>query len=120
MALSVGSEAAERRLSDSLTLVHRLPGTLAALEAGALRPGHLWPMLEKVAPIEDPTVRAEVEVRIAPLGGRPGDHAGAVGRQGAAGEWLGETRRRPHGGWRRRSVSRGCTWARGPLRGWRP
>ena len=61
VALSIGSEAAERRLVDSLTLVHRLPGTLAALEAGALHPGHLWTMLEKVAPIEDPTVRAEVE-----------------------------------------------------------
>jgi hypothetical protein len=61
VALSIGSEAAERRLVDSLTLVHRLPGTLAALEAGALHPGHLWTMIEKVAPIEDPTVRAEVE-----------------------------------------------------------
>ena len=48
----------------SLTLVHRLPGTLAALEAGALHPGHLWPMLEKVAPIEDATVRAEVEAEL--------------------------------------------------------
>ena len=61
VALSVSSEAAERLLTESLTLVHRLPGTLAALEAGALHPGHLWPMLEKVAPIEDATVRAEVE-----------------------------------------------------------
>jgi hypothetical protein len=61
VALSVSSEAAETLLVRSLTLVHRLPGTLAALEAGALHPGHLWPMLEKVAPIEDPTVRAEVE-----------------------------------------------------------
>ena len=34
---------------------------LAALEAGALHPGHLWPMLEKVAPIADDTVRAQVE-----------------------------------------------------------
>ena len=61
VALSIGSEAAERRIADSLTLVHRLPGTLAALEAGALHPGHVWPMLDKVAPIEDPIVRAEVE-----------------------------------------------------------
>ena len=64
VALSIGSEAAERRLVDSLTLVHRLPGTLAALEAGALHPGHLWTMIEKVAPIEDPTVRAEVEAEL--------------------------------------------------------
>ena len=61
VAQSISSEAAERLLTESLTLVHRLPGTLAALEAGALHPGHLWPMLEKVAPIENATVRAEVE-----------------------------------------------------------
>jgi hypothetical protein len=64
VALSIGAEAAERRLVDSLTLVHRLPGTLAALEAGALHTGHLWTMIEKVAPIEDPTVRAEVEAEL--------------------------------------------------------
>jgi hypothetical protein len=61
VALSITAEAAEALLVRSLTLVHRLPGTLAALEAGALHPGHLWPLLEKVAPIEDDTVRAEVE-----------------------------------------------------------
>jgi hypothetical protein len=61
VALSLSTEAAELLLTRSLTLVHRLPGTLAALEAGALHPGHLWPMLEKVAPIENATVRAEVE-----------------------------------------------------------
>jgi hypothetical protein len=44
------SAAAEALLTRSLTLVHRLPATLAALEAGALHPGHRWPMLEKVAP----------------------------------------------------------------------
>jgi hypothetical protein len=61
VALSISSEAAEALLTRSLTLVHRLPGTLAALEAGALHPGHVWPMLDKVAPIEDATVRAVVE-----------------------------------------------------------
>jgi hypothetical protein len=64
VALSIGSEAAEALLTRSLNLVHRLPGTLAALEAGALHPGHLWPMLEKVAPIEDDAVRAEVEAEL--------------------------------------------------------
>ncbi|CAA9337445.1 MAG: hypothetical protein AVDCRST_MAG48-3460 [uncultured Friedmanniella sp.] len=44
--------------------MHRLPGTLAALEAGALHPGHLWTMLDKVAPIEDAAVRAEVEAAL--------------------------------------------------------
>ena len=61
VALSLSPQAAEALLERSLTLVHRLPGTLAGLEAGALHPGHLWPLLEKVAPIEDPAVRAEVE-----------------------------------------------------------
>ena len=64
VALSISTEAAELLLTRSLTLVHRLPGTLAALEAGALHPGHLWPMLEKVAPIADATVRAEVEASL--------------------------------------------------------
>ena len=61
VALSISTEAAEKLLDRSLTLVHRLPGTLAALEAGALHPGHPWPMVERVAPIEDAKVRAEVE-----------------------------------------------------------
>src|SRR4051794_11120643 len=61
VGLSITETAAEALLTRSLTLVHRLPTTLAALEAGALHPGHLWPMLEKVAPIEDDRIRAEVE-----------------------------------------------------------
>ncbi|MGZ4658437.1 MAG: DUF222 domain-containing protein, partial [Blastococcus sp.] len=61
VALSISSAAAEALLTRSLTLVHRLPATLSALEAGALHCGHLWPMLEKVAPIADPKVRRQVE-----------------------------------------------------------
>src|SRR6478609_5901983 len=61
IALAISSEAADALLTRSLNLVHRLPGTLAALEAGALHPGHLWPLLEKVAPIADDQLRAEVE-----------------------------------------------------------
>jgi hypothetical protein len=61
IALSISAEAAEALLTRSLTLVQRLPGTLAALEAGALHPGHLWTMVEKVAPIHDARIRAEVE-----------------------------------------------------------
>lgn len=64
VALSIGAEAAEALLRRSLDLVHRLPGTLAALEAGALHPGHLWTMLDKVAPIDDARVRAEVEAEL--------------------------------------------------------
>jgi len=64
VALSLSAPAAEALLTRSLDLVHRLPGTLAALEAGALHPGHLWTMLDKVAPIEDAAVRAEVEAAL--------------------------------------------------------
>ncbi|MGY1808691.1 DUF222 domain-containing protein [Blastococcus sp. SYSU D00669] len=52
---------AERLLDEALTLVHRLPGTLAALEAGMLTEDHLWCLREHVAPIADDAVRTEVE-----------------------------------------------------------
>ncbi|MGY1733281.1 DUF222 domain-containing protein [Geodermatophilus sp. SYSU D01045] len=61
VALALSSEAAQALLERSLTLVHRLPRTLAALEAGALHPGHLWPLLDKVAPIADDALRAGLE-----------------------------------------------------------
>ena len=61
LALSITGNAAEDLLDRSLTLVHRLPRTLAALESGALRTGHLWPMLEKVGPVADLRVRARLE-----------------------------------------------------------
>ena len=64
IALSISAEAAETLLERSLTLVRRLPGTLAALEAGALHVGHLWPMFDKVAPIQDDELRAEVETTL--------------------------------------------------------
>ncbi|WP_460549252.1 HNH endonuclease signature motif containing protein [Geodermatophilus aquaeductus] len=61
VALSISTEAAEALLERSLTLVHRLPLTLDALEAAVLHPGHLWPLLDKVAPIADDAVRASLE-----------------------------------------------------------
>ena len=61
LALSITRKAAEDLLDRSLTLVHRLPATLAALESGALHAGHLWPMLERVAPVADHRVRARLE-----------------------------------------------------------
>src|SRR3954468_19245024 len=64
IALSITEQAADALLTRSLTLMHRLPGTVAALEAGALHPGHLWTMLEKVAPIADDRIRAEVEAEL--------------------------------------------------------
>ncbi|SFO37912.1 protein of unknown function [Geodermatophilus obscurus] len=61
VALSVSSGAAEVLLERSLTLVHRLPGTLTALEDGVLHAGHLGPLLDHVAPIADDALRAAVE-----------------------------------------------------------
>ncbi|MDK3257226.1 HNH endonuclease signature motif containing protein [Blastococcus capsensis] len=64
VALSRTSQAAEALLERSLTLVHRLPQTLDALESGAIHEGHLWPMLGTVAPIVDATVRGQVEAEV--------------------------------------------------------
>jgi hypothetical protein len=61
VALNLTQQAAEGLLVESLTLVHRLPGVLAALEGGVLHRGHLWHLLDKVAPIEHPGLRAEIE-----------------------------------------------------------
>ena len=61
LALSIARKAAEDLLDRSLTLVHRLPGTLTALESGVLHTGHVWPMLEKIAPVADRRVRARLE-----------------------------------------------------------
>ncbi|MGY1738137.1 hypothetical protein [Geodermatophilus sp. SYSU D00684] len=61
VALSLSAEAAQALLERSLVLVHRLPLTLAALEAGTLHPGHLWPLLDEVAPITDDALRAAME-----------------------------------------------------------
>jgi hypothetical protein len=64
IALSRSAGPAETMLDRALTLVHRLPGTLAALLAGALHEGHLWPMLDHVAPVRDAQVRAEIEAEV--------------------------------------------------------
>ncbi|MGY1754276.1 DUF222 domain-containing protein [Blastococcus sp. SYSU D01042] len=61
VALSITRTAAENLLERSLTLVHRLPRTLEALESGLIHDGHLWSMLERVAPVRDTAVRARVE-----------------------------------------------------------
>src|SRR3954454_9612867 len=50
VGLSVSRRRAETELDRALTLVGRLPGAVAALEAGALHAGHLFPLLEVVAP----------------------------------------------------------------------
>ncbi|MDT0277286.1 DUF222 domain-containing protein [Blastococcus goldschmidtiae] len=64
VALSRTTTAAENLLERSLTLVHRLPRTLVALECGVIHDGHLWHLLEKVGPIPDLTTRARVEQEV--------------------------------------------------------
>src|SRR3954453_20314863 len=64
VALNLTQQAAGAEPARSLTLVTRLPGTLAALEAGRLHAGHLWHLLDKVAPITEQTLRAEVEAEL--------------------------------------------------------
>ncbi|MGY2128919.1 DUF222 domain-containing protein [Blastococcus sp. SYSU DS0617] len=61
LALSITQVTAENLLERSLLLVHRLPGTLTALESGVIHGGHLWHLLDKVGPITDARIRARVE-----------------------------------------------------------
>src|SRR4051794_6931298 len=55
---------AEGLLDESLTLVSRLPGTLAALEAGMLTAEHRRPLLDHLAPLGDDALRAVVEAEV--------------------------------------------------------
>jgi hypothetical protein len=64
VALGLSAEAASRLLAESLTLVERLPATLAALEAGMLSPAHARMLVEVLAPLADDAVRAGVEGRL--------------------------------------------------------
>ncbi|WP_245887756.1 HNH endonuclease signature motif containing protein [Geodermatophilus tzadiensis] len=64
VALDLTTQAAEAELVRSLTLVQRLPAVLDALEAGALHAGHLWCLLEHVAPIPDDVLRARVQAEV--------------------------------------------------------
>src|SRR4051794_41527112 len=101
VALSITQAAADTLLERSLALVHRLPGALAALEAGALHGGHLFPLLEQVAPIEDEPVRAEVETVVLRWAAGRGTTPAPLGVEG------------PPGGLRRDARAA----ARGPGRG---
>src|SRR4051794_19652953 len=64
IALTRSQTRAVVLLEESLTLVTRLPGTLAALEGGLLTPEHLRPLLEHVAPIADDRLRIEIEAEV--------------------------------------------------------
>src|SRR3954454_16042943 len=64
IALTRSQTRAAGMLAESCALVSRLPGTLAALEAGLLTPEHLRPLLEHVAVLADDALRAEVEAEV--------------------------------------------------------
>ncbi|MGY1780804.1 hypothetical protein [Geodermatophilus sp. SYSU D01036] len=61
LALNVPVQRAEDDLERALTLTRRLPLVLDALESGTLHPGHLWCLIEHVAPIADDAVRTHVQ-----------------------------------------------------------
>ena len=60
IALSRSGTDVQRLLERSL-LLRRVPGVLAAVEAGALNDAHLWAFLDLLAPVDDAALRAEVE-----------------------------------------------------------
>ncbi|MGY1692690.1 hypothetical protein [Geodermatophilus sp. SYSU D01105] len=62
--LNLSAHRAEAELERSLVLVHRLPRVLSALESGLLHAGHLWCLLEHVAPIAEDALRAAVEAEL--------------------------------------------------------
>ncbi|WP_448640663.1 DUF222 domain-containing protein [Geodermatophilus sp. URMC 63] len=64
IALDVTAQRAEAELERSLLLVSRLPRVMGALESGRLHAGHLWCLLEHVAPIADDAVRAAIEAEL--------------------------------------------------------
>src|SRR3954454_21446183 len=62
--LSIGLTCSRRKAEDLIgqaLMLIRLPGVLAATEAGLLSIGHLWCLEEHVASLADPVLRAEVE-----------------------------------------------------------
>jgi len=64
VALGLSAHAASAALTESILLVQRLPATLAALQAGALTPGHARMLTEVLGPVADDGVRAAVEARL--------------------------------------------------------
>jgi hypothetical protein len=80
VALSMPVMSAETLLARSLTMVHRLPGTLAGLESGLLHLGHLWPLLDKIGVIADDALRTSMETDLlAWMGRRAGTTAAQLG-----------------------------------------
>ncbi len=108
VALSISETTAQARLERGLILVQRLPGTLAALEAGALHAGHVPVLIDLVAGIEDPDVRAEVEAGLLRwAAGRVVTPAQL--RERARREVARRDARAAAGGWSGRCAGAGCT-----------
>jgi len=68
--LGISGRAASLMLIDAVTLVEALPGTLAALTAGEISPGHARVMVEIAGPVADPAKRREVEEAVLPRAAR--------------------------------------------------
>ena len=58
VALGLSAPAASALLAEAVTLVGRLPATLAALEDGAIGPGHARLLAELLGPLPDDAARA--------------------------------------------------------------
>lgn len=68
--LAVSGQAAARLLTDAVTLVEGLPGTLAALAAGDISPAHSRVMIELAGPVADPAKRRAIEDEVLPRASR--------------------------------------------------
>jgi Domain of unknown function (DUF222) len=68
--LGVSGGAASLLLVEAVTLVEGLPGTLAALSAGAISPAHARVLVELVGPVCTPDRRARVEAAVLPRAAR--------------------------------------------------
>lgn len=64
LALRIGGPAASGRLSDALTLVERLPATLALLDEGLISWEHARQMVAQVGPVADDALRGRIEARV--------------------------------------------------------
>ncbi len=64
LALRISASAASGRLTDALTLVERLPGTLWLLERGAISWAHARQLMAIVGPVADDELRARIENRV--------------------------------------------------------
>ena len=64
--LGMSGRAASQLLTDAVTLVEGLPGTLAALAAGHISPTHARVMVEVAGPVADPAKRRQVEEEVLP------------------------------------------------------